>query len=100
MAKLSEFMKKLLEKPIDDYSWRISAKYDNNENYRSGFDDCLGLVTRKIDRIRVELERIADDEYTRAWKGPGSYHDGVADAHYHTIGMLDEFIAEMQKHEY
>lgn len=102
MAKLSEFMEKLLEKPditSEEEQWRITAKMDNNVDYCCGYRDCFSIMMRKTIEIENELKAIAEESYGKFRNGAGTYYDGMSDSCWTAIGKLHELVAEVKKHE-
>lgn len=102
MAKLSEFMEKLLEKPdvaSEEEQWRISAKISISTDYRNGYADCFSIMMHKIIEIEDELRDLADSSIKKFENGSGAYYDGVYNTCWTAIGKLHELVDEVKMHE-
>lgn len=102
MAKLSEFMGKLLKKPditSEEEQWRISAKMDNNVDYHCGFRDCFDVVKARWESLEAEFMKLADEAYAKFRNGAGTYYDGQSDAYYYAIGEFRNLLDEVKKYE-
>lgn len=102
MAKLSEFMEKLLEKPditSEEEQWRIRAKMDNNVDYRCGYRDCLKVMMNNIIKMEDELRDLADSSIKKFENGSGAYYDGVYNTCWTAVGKLQELVDEVKKHD-
>jgi hypothetical protein len=102
MARLSEFVERLLKKPditSEEEQWRIRAKMDGNTDYRNGYADCFSIMMHKIIEIENELKAIAKESCEKFRNGAGTYYDGMSDSCWTAIGKLHELVAEVKKHE-
>lgn len=102
MAKLSEFMEKLLEKPdvaSEEGQWRIRAKIDNCSDYKAGYNDCIRILEHKAELIENNLLEKSDEAHKKFRNGAGTYYDGISDGYCYAVGMLKELVDEVKMHE-
>lgn len=97
MAKLSELMEKLLEKP-DVASEEGQSHITTNVDHYCGYRDCFKVMMNNIIRMEDELRKLADESYEKFRNGAGTYYDGVSDTCWTAVGKLHELVEEVKKH--